>query len=304
MIQQFDLRNADIKIFVGNRLVHRKEAMVSVFDSVVQGGDAVSEGFRVYHGNLFCIEKHLQRLRESAHALVFNEVPSAAVLKQAVHETLFANNMWHDVYVRITLTRGEKISCGMDPRLSTTGCTLIVLAEWKPAATESMIPISIITSSVRRLSPQFLDSKIHHNNLLNNILAKIEANVAGVDAALMLDERGFLSELNDANIFLVKSGRLYTPFAGSCRNGITRGLVIDMARELNIPVEERNLSLTELYTAHEAFATGSIDEIIPIGKADGRLIGNEYGGKKILQKLQEKFAIMHDAMAEPALLND
>ena len=300
MLQVYDPRNAGIKVYVGDKLVNRQDARVSVFDSVVQGGDAVWEGLRVYNGKVFCLDRHLKRLHDSAHALVFENVPTIKTIEKAVFATLKANKMYHDAHIRLTLTRGEKITSGMDPRLNTKGCTLIVLAEWKPPVYNNDKGISIITSSIRRMSPQYLDSKIHHNNLLNNILAKIEANVAGVDAALMLDERGFLSELNDTNIFLVKSGVLYTPFANNCLNGITRSLVMQLATELRIPFQERNLSLTELYTAHEVFATGTMGELTPVHKADGRTIGYDFNGKKtILQKLQDSFKKLYDKLGTP-----
>src|SRR5690606_20786705 len=144
-------------------------------------------------------------------------------------------------------TRGEKITSGMDPRLNTRGPCLIVLAEWKPLVYDNQRGIRVITSSQRRNGPQFLDSKIHHNNLLNNILAKIQANISGMDAAVMLDHMGFVSELNDANLFMISEERVFTPQPDACLHGITRGLVINICRDLAIPVEEKNLSLTEFY---------------------------------------------------------
>jgi branched-chain amino acid aminotransferase len=288
MLQKYDPRNANIKIHVGGKLVHRDEAKVSVFDSSVQGGDAVWEGLRVYENGIFCLERHLDRLHGSAHALAFLDVPEKSVIKKAIGETLAANGMGNGTHIRLTLTRGEKVTSGMDPRLNTKGTCLIVLAEWKAVVFDNETGIRVITSSQRRNSPQFLDSKIHHNNLLNNILAKIQANVAGVDGALMLDHHGFIAELNDVNIFLVKDGAVFTPYADACLHGITRGLVMDLCEENNIPCYERNLSLTEAYNADEVFATGTMGELTPVTEIDGRKIINR-SGKKVLQHLQKLF---------------
>jgi branched-chain amino acid aminotransferase len=274
MLQQFNPLNENIQVFVKDKLYHRNEAKVSVFDSVVQGGDAVWEGIRVYENGVFMLERHLDRLMDSAHAMAFENIPTREFVQEALFETLLANRMHKDAHVRLTLTRGEKLTSGMDPRLNTLGCTLIVLAEWKPPVYDNDNGISVVTSTIRRNSPNHVDSKIHHNNLINNILAKIQANVAGADAALMLDDYGFLSELNGTNIFMVKKGILYTPHADACLPGITRALVLECAKELNIEAIEKNISLTELYAADEAFCTGSMGEITPVVKADGRTIKN------------------------------
>ena len=280
MLQQFDKRNKNIQVWVGYDLVHRDDAKISVFDSSVQGGDAVWEGMRVYQQGVYCLDRHLDRLEDSALAMAFEKIPSRDFIRKAIKATLEENDMTADTHIRLTLTRGEKITSGMDPRLNQNGCTLIVLAEWKPPVYDNEKGIRIITSTVRRNSPMHLDSKIHHNNLINNILAKIQANHAGVDSALMLDNLGFIAEMNGTNIFLVKNGRLLTPTADACLHGITRGLVIEIARENAIEVEERNISLTELYAADEAFGTGSMGELTPIMEVDGRILQNRTGSQK------------------------
>ena len=276
----------------------RNEARVSVFDSSVQGGDAVWEGLRVYKNGIFCLERHLNRLQASAHALAFASIPSTDAIRKAIFETLEANGMRDETHIRLTLTRGEKVTSGMDPRLNDKGPCLIVLAEWKPLVYDNSKGIRVITSSQRRNSPQFLDSKIHHNNLLNNILAKIQANVAGVDAAVMLDNHGFVSELNDTNLFMVKDGIVLTPYADACLHGITRGLVIELCRTNGLPVEERNLSLTEFYNADEVFASGTMGELTPVTEIDGRKIKN-LSGKKIVEKIQEHFHAIIPELSEP-----
>jgi branched-chain amino acid aminotransferase len=281
-----DPRNADIFVHVGGALVPRSEAKVSVFDSSVQGGDAVWEGLRVYSGRIFRLEAHLDRLRASAHALAFAAIPSKAAIRAAIRETLEANGMDDETHVRLTLTRGPKVTSGMNPELNRAGPCLIVLAEWKKPVYDPE-GIRLITASVRRNSPQTLDSKIHHTNLLNNILAKIEANVAGVDDAVMLDLQGFVAETNATNLFLVKAGTLVTPRPDSCLPGITRGVVLEIAAQHEILAVERNVSLSEVHTADEAFTTGTMGELTPVLEVDGRRIGTGSAGEttRCLQQL-------------------
>lgn len=302
MLQKSNPLNDDILVWQGEGLVHRNDAKVSVFDSVVQGGDACWEGMRVYKEGIFLLDRHLDRLFDSAHALAFEGIPDRSFIKNAIEQTLAANSMTHDTHIRLTLTRGTKITSGMDPRLNQSGCCLIVLAEWKPPVYDNANGISIITSSQRRNNPQFLDSKIHHNNLLNNILAKIQANVAGVDAALMLDHRGFVAELNGTNIFMVKDGKLRTPFATACLHGITRGMVLELSVENNIPHQEADISLTELYTADEVFCSGSMGELTPITSIDGREIVNKKG-TNLFTELNELFHLIIPNHCSPVNYN-
>lgn len=281
-----DPRNEDTLVYV-NGLVPRKEAKVSVLDSVVQGGDAVWEGLRVYQGKVYQLEEHLDRLFDSAHVLQFANVPSRDEVKNAIFGTLKANDMRDGVHIRLTLTRGLKSTSGMNPKLNTYGCTLIVLPEYK-GLVYGEDGLDLITSSVRRNAPAFLDSKIHHNNLLNNILAKIEANHAQADDAVMLDQSGFLSETNATNLFLVRRGVLYTPFAEACLPGLTRKRVLEIAQELSIPNQEKNLSMTEMYTADEMFTTGSMGGLSWVKSVDGRMIGKGNKGP-LCQTLQDHY---------------
>jgi len=295
-----DPRNADILVHVAGQLKPRAEAKVSVFDSVVQGGDAVWEGLRVYDGRIAALDGHLDRLQNSAKTLAFRDVPSTEHVRAAIFETLAANGMRDNAHIRLTLTRGEKTSSGMNPRFNQSECTLIVLAEWKPPV-YSDDGIRVITASTRRNTPECLDSKIHHNNLLNNILATIEANVAGADAAVMLDVNGFISETNDTNLFLVKAGQVLTPHADSCLPGLTRAMVLQICSEEGIPAVERNVSLSELYTADEAFTSGTMGELTPVLEADGRTIGGGSAGplSKKLQALHRHFAYQNGAPLPP-----
>ncbi len=292
-----DPRNADILVHVNGQLLPRCDAKVSVFDSSVQGGDAVWEGLRVYRGRIADFGPHLDRLFASAHAMCFAGVPSRSAVRSAVFETLRANGMSDEAHVRLTLTRGEKVTSGMSPHWNQSGCTLIVLAEWK-ALVYDQAGIRLITASVRRNSPQCIDSKIHHNNLINNILAKIEANLAGVDDALMLDLHGFVSETNATNVFVIKSGMLYTPHADSCLPGITRAAVLATARYEGLSPIEKNLSLTEVYTADEVFTTGTMGGLAPVLQVDGRVIGNGSRGP-LTRSLQLAHANLAVAKGEP-----
>ncbi len=297
MQQQFNEKNKDILVWVKDRLVHRSEAKVSVFDSSVQGGDAVWEGLRIYNGRIFCFKEHVNRLYESAKALAFADIPSGAFIKDAVVQTLKANGMTNDAHIRLTLTRGEKITSGMDPRLNRFGSCLIVLAEWKPPVYDNSSGVSLVTSSIRRNSPQTLDSHIHHNNLINNILAKIEANHAGVDDALMLDLYGFVAETNACNVFMIKCNELHTPLAVACLPGITRGLVISLAKAMNIPVYERNISLVEMYNADAIFTTGTMGELTPVREIDKRLIENR-NKTGLFERLQKAFRALTEKEGE------
>jgi branched-chain amino acid aminotransferase len=273
MQQAFDERNRDLMVSVGGRLTHRDQAAVSPFDSAVQGGDAVWEGLRLYDGRIFRLEEHLARLRRSAQALAFSQIPPDAEIIAEIRRTLAANKMTDNVHIRLTLTRGVKITSGMDPRLNQSGPTLIVLPEHKAPVYDAG-GITLITSSVRRTAPDSLDPKIHHNNLLTSILAKIEANVAGADDAVMLDQRGFVAETNATHIFLVTAGILGTPTAAACPEGITRQAVLDLAADRGIGIAVGDYSLTQLYTADELFVTGTMGGLTPVLALDGRPIGD------------------------------
>src|SRR6059036_2390133 len=181
--------------------------------------------------------------------------------------------MRDSVHIRLTLTRGVKTTSGMDPRLNQSGPTLIVLAEHKPPV-YAKTGLSLITSKIRRPPPDVLDARIHHANLLNSILAKIEANNAGADDALMLDTRGFVAETNATHVFIVSRGEVLTPRTVACPEGITRAVVLETCRSQGIPHTERDLSLTEIYRADEIFCSGTMGELAAVMKVDGRMIGN------------------------------
>ncbi|KAK9293315.1 hypothetical protein L1049_021307 [Liquidambar formosana] len=261
--------NKKLLAWVGDEIVPRDSAKVSVFDSVVQGGDSVWEGLRVYSGKIFKLDEHLDRLFDSAKALAFDNVPTR-----------------------------EEVTSGMSPGFNLYGCTLIVLAEWKPPMYDNTRGITLVTATTRRNSPNNLDSKIHHNNLLNNILAKIEGNNARADDAIMLDKDGYVSETNATNIFLVKKGCVLTPHADYCLPGITRATVMDLVVKEKLVLEERRISLSEFHTADEVWTTGTMGELSPVVKIDGRIVGNGQVGP-ITRRLQASYKNLTDESGVP-----
>jgi branched-chain amino acid aminotransferase len=277
MLQSFNEKNRNLIVNINGQLLHRDQAGVSPFDSAVQGGDAVWEGLRLYGGRIFRLTQHLDRLRSSALALAFQQIPSHEAITQEIKRTLAANSMRDGVHLRLTLTRGVKFTSGMDPRLNISGPTLIVLAEFKDPVYDQK-GVSLVTSAVRRFPPDCLDPKIHHCNLLQSILAKIQANAAGADDALMLDQRGFVAETNATHLFLVQGGTVLTGHESACPEGVTRGAVLDLCKQHGIPYREKDLSLTEVYRADEMFCTGTMGEIAPVVRVDGRPIGMGIAG--------------------------
>jgi branched-chain amino acid aminotransferase len=290
MLQAFDERNRNLIVNINGRLAHRDEAGISPFDSAVQGGDAVWEGLRLYNGRVFRLVEHLDRLRNSAVALAFDRIPSHEAVIGEIRRTLEANRMRDGVHIRLTLTRGVKYTSGMDPRLNDAGPTLIVLAEHKPPVYGRQ-GLSLVTSSIRRFPPDCLDPKVHHNNLLQSILAKIEANVAGADDAVMLDTRGFVAETNATHLFLVDAGRVVTPRTVACPEGITRAAVLELCQAQGLPHEVRDVSLAEFYRADEAFCTGTMGELASVARIDGRPIGTP-GEWPVTARLTQAFAAL------------
>src|SRR5438045_1876687 len=288
MLQKFNPKNRDLIVNINGQLVHRDKAGVSPFDSAVQGGDAVWEGLRLYSGRIFKLHEHLDRLERSARALSIVDLPPREKIIEELKRTFTANKMRDGVHIRLTLTRGVKITSGMDPRLNQSGATLIILAEHK-APVYSKSGLKIITASVRRPPPEVLDARIHHANLLNSILAKIEANNAGADDALMLDTRGCVAETNATHVFIVRHGDLATSRVLACPEGITRATVIEICAAEKIRCVETDLSLVDVYGADEMFCTGTMGELAGVIQLDNRKIS---GGKigPMTKRLSEFYA--------------
>jgi len=292
-----DSRNEHLLVWIGapgrGRLLPRSLAGVSPWDSSVQGGDGCWEGIRVYNGRIMSLDKHLKRLFRSSKALGFENVHTKQEVTEAIFQTLAANGMRNDAHMRLTLTRGEKYTSSMNPAFNVYGTTLIILPEWKPtegATTyDNTKGISLISASQRRNSPSTCDSKIHHNNMINNILPKIQANLAGCADAIMLDLDGYVTETNATNIFMVDDeGVLLTPHGDHCLPGVTRGTVLVLAKELNIPHEVRRVSLAEFHAAEEVFTTGTMGELTPVTNIDGRVIGTGVRGA-MTKRLQDAY---------------
>src|SRR3984893_12566544 len=288
MQQKLNPKTKDLAVNINGQLVHRDKAGISPFDSAVQGGDAVWEGLRLYNGRIFKLQEHLDRLERSARALSFAEIPPREKIVDEIKRTLAANKMRDGVHIRLTLTRGAKITSGMDPRLNQSGPTLIILAEHK-APVYSKDGLRLITATVRRPTPEVLDARIHHGNLLNSILAKIEANNAGADDALMLDSNGFVAEANATNVFIVRKGDLATSKVVACPEGITRATVIEIAAAEKIRCVEADLSPVDVYSADEMFCTGTMDELAGVVKIDNRVVGDGKVGP-MTKRLSELYA--------------
>ena len=288
MLQKFDERNRDLMVNINGELLHRDKAGISPFDSAVQGGDAVWEGLRLYNGRIFKLHEHLDRLERSARALSFAEIQPREKIIEEIRRTLAANKMRDGVHIRLTLTRGVKITSGMDPRLNQSGPTLIVLAEHK-APVYAKTGLTLVTSKVRRPPPEILDARIHHANLLNSILAKIEANNAGADDALMLDTRGFVAETNATHVFIVRNGALATSRVVACPEGITRATIIEICAAEKIHCVETDLSLADVYGANEVFCTGTMGELAGVIKIDNCQIKSGKVGP-ITKRLSDLYA--------------
>jgi branched-chain amino acid aminotransferase len=288
MLQKFNPKNRNLIVNINGQLLHRDKAGISPFDSAVQGGDAVWEGLRLYNGRIFKLHDHLDRLERSARALSFAEVPAREKIIEEIKRTIAANKMGDGVHIRLTLSRGMKITSGMDPRLNQSGPTLIILAEHK-APVYAKSGLTLITSKIRRPSSEVLDPRIHHANLLNSILAKIEANDAGADDALMLDTSGFVAETNATNIFIVRKGDLATSRVIACPEGITRATVIEICAAEKIRCIETDLSPVDVYSADEMFCTGTMGELAGVTQLDNRLIGDGEVGP-MTKRLSELYA--------------
>ena len=267
MLQGYDDRNANLKLYLDGKIVHRDEAGVSPFDSTVQNGDAVWEGLRLYQGRIFRLEQHLDRLYRGAEMLRYEGIPERAEVIEALRQVLRANDMFDGVHVRLTLSRGLKYTSGLDPRINTRGCSLFILPEFK-APVYRKEGIRLITARQRRPYADVLDQTIHSCNQLTSILAKLEANDAGADDALMLDTDGQVAETNATHLFVVRDGRVLTPTTKACPTGITRATILELCEAHGIPHEIGDLSREALDAAEEVFCTGTMGEIVPVTQVD------------------------------------
>jgi len=268
-----DPRNASILIDVNGELKPREEAVVSVFDSGFMLGDGVWEGLRIQNGKLAFLDRHLDRLFEGAKAIAMDIGLSRDELTKRLYDTLAANRMSDGVHVRLLVTRGVRATPYQDPRVVVGGATVVIIPEYKepdPAIYER--GLKLFTVHVRRGDPAVQDQKINSHSKLNCVLASIQATQAGADEALMLDPHGFVATCNSTHFFIVRKGELWTSSGKYCLGGITRGLVLEIARDAGIPALEKDFSLTDVYGADEAFVTGTFAGIVPVREVDGRTL--------------------------------
>jgi branched-chain amino acid aminotransferase len=281
-----DPRNAQIRIWVNGVLKPRAEATVSVFDSGFVLGDGVWEGLRVVGGQPVFLDAHLDRLFEGAKAIMLDIGMSRAELARAVADTLAANGMSDGVHVRLMVSRGVKRTPYQDPRVTVGPATVVIIAEFKLAKPETLAAgLTLFTVHVRRGFPDVQDPKLNSHSKLNCITACIQATAAGADEALMLDPHGFVATCNSTHFFIVRRGQVWTSSGDYCLGGITRSNVLQVCREAGIPAFEKNFSLTEVYSAEEAFVTGTFAGVAPVRSIDGRVIGDGAPGP-MLKRLQ------------------
>jgi branched-chain amino acid aminotransferase len=296
-----DPRNRTVRIYVNGNLVPREQALVSVFDSGFVLGDGVWEGLRVYAGRIAFLERHLDRLFEGARALDMDIGLDREGMTRALIETLKANGMRDGVHIRLMVTRGLKRTPGQDPRLCVGGATVVIIPEYKlpPPATKAQ-GLRLFTVHVRRGAPDVQDPKLNSHSKINCILACIQATKAGADEALMLDPHGFVATCNSTHFFIVKRGEVWTSSGAYCVPGITRGNVLRICHDQGIAAYEKSFSLTDVYSADEAFVTGTFAGVIPVTEIDGRRISSARG--PMVERLQRSYAelIARDGTEIPA----
>jgi branched-chain amino acid aminotransferase len=289
-----DPRNADILVWVNGELRPRAEAVVSVFDSGFVLGDGVWEGLRVHGGHPAFLERHLDRLWQGAAALAMDVGLSREELTRAIYDTLAANDMRDGVHVRLMVTRGVKSTPYQDPRVTVGPATVVIVAEHKePMPATVTDGITLFTTHVRRATPDTLDPKLNAHSKLNDIQACIQAYTAGADEALMLDPHGFVATCNSTHFFVVvgtpEEPEVWTSDGRFCLGGITRGNVLEVCREAGITARETTFSLTDVYSAQEAFVTGTFAGLVPVRTVDGRTLGSGTRGP-VVERLQGLYA--------------
>ncbi|MEX2499657.1 MAG: aminotransferase class IV [Wenzhouxiangellaceae bacterium] len=287
----------NFKIWINGDVVPEREATVSVFDSGFVLGDGVWEGVRVVGGRPAFLDAHLRRLAEGAQALMLADVPTLDELREAVQAVIEGNALVDDAHLRIMLTRGVRREPYQNPRLAGSGPTLVIIPGHHPVTDQVLThPQKLFTVHIHRGAPDVQDPKLNSHSKLNCILACIQASVAGADEALMLDPDGFVATCNSTHFFIVRDGAVWTSDGRYCLGGITRGHVIALCRDLGIECREKSFSLTDVYSADEAFTTGTLSGIRPVGVIDGREIGTGQRGPAT-GRLQQAYAALLEAEA-------
>lgn len=293
-----DQRNQEILVDINGELFARDEARISVFDSGFVLGDGVWEGLRVHNGKIAFLERHLERLYAGAKTLDFNMDVNANQLSKRLYRTLDANGMSDGVHIRLMVTRGVKSTPYQDPRATITPPTIVIIPEYKDALPEVVEKgIRLFTVHVRRGFPDVQDQKLNSHSKLNCIMACIQATKANADEALMLDPHGFVATCNSTHFFIVSDGEVWTSSGDYCLGGITRGIILELCRKYGITSREKNFSLTDVYSAQEAFVTGTFAGVTPVVEIDGRQIGDGNRGPQVsamqqfyIERLQEECA--------------
>jgi branched-chain amino acid aminotransferase len=289
---QDDPRNAEIIIDINGEFFAREQARVSVFDSGFVLGDGVWEGLRVHRGKIAFLDQHLDRLYEGAKALDMEMEVAAAELRARLYRLLEKNGMQDGVHIRLMVSRGIKATPYQDPRITITPPTIVIIPEYKTALPETAHKgIKLFTVHVRRGYPDVQDPKLNSHSKLNCITACIQAAKAGADEALMLDPHGFVATCNSTHFFIVRKGEVWTSSGDYCLDGITRGNVIALCEQNQIPVRQKNFSLTDVYGADEAFVTGTFAGLAPVREIDGRIIGDGERGPMV-ENLQQLYLAM------------
>ncbi len=296
---QDDPRNATIIIDINGEHFVRDEARVSVFDSGFVLGDGIWEGLRVHHGKVAFLDQHLDRLYEGAKALDMEMEVRPQQLRERIYQVLEKNQMHEGVHIRLMVTRGIKATPYQDPRITITPPTIVIIPEYKEALPETAHKgIRLFTVHVRRGYPDVQDPKLNSHSKLNCITACIQAAKAGADEALMLDPHGFVATCNSTHFFIVRKGEVWTSTGDYCLGGITRGNVIKLCQQNDIPVYQKNFSLTDVYGADEAFITGTFAGLAPVAEIDGRVIGDSHSSSQrgpMVEKLQLLYLAMLEA---------
>ena len=280
-----DKRNESIKIYINGSFYKREEAKISVFDSGFLLGDGIWEGIRLVNNEWLFLDEHLERLFEGCRAIDIDINMSFNDIKKAIHDTQKINDMDGSAHARLMITRGDKTKPFQQPSLSNKGINFVIIMEHSEESSNSD-GIHLVTVPQVRGLPMSQDPKLNSHSKLNCIIACIQANKAGGDEALMLDPHGFVNTTNSCNFFIVKNNQVWTSSGDYCMNGITRSKVIYLCKQNNIEVYEKNYSLVDVYSAQEAFITGTLGSLTQVLSIDRRDIGNKENGWPLSDKLR------------------
>ena len=290
---------ADTILYVNGDFVKKSEAVISVYDSGFQHGDGVYEGIRAYGRKVYRLDEHIKRLYESCYTLGIDIGKTKDEMKEIVKE-LIRRNLdagFTDLHMRLQVTRGFKAQTGMHPTLNVTNASIVICVDQKPPIFNKE-GITLVTTWLKRYSPSYMDPKIHCCNQLNQIMAACEAIRQGADEAIMLDQNGYVAETNSTNLQMIKDGALILPTLDSQLPGITRKTMIQIAKEMGMEVQVRNVSVSEYYNADEVFICGTVGEVVPVKMIDGKKIGTQIPGP-ITEKFSQEYKKMTETLGVP-----